>query len=115
MELAEKLGLSVETINQAAAFFVQKLEFSSADLPILKKSKKAVIYRPTFPLYLKLKASRLTESDLTDLEHYFSYCVGVGDKIDLASTRKSVAAILNHGEHSLERLARLKKLSNLLA
>ena len=32
MELAEQLGLGVETINQAAAFYVHKLGFTKADI-----------------------------------------------------------------------------------
>lgn len=57
MELAEKLGLGVETINQAAAFFVHKAGYKKADLLTLYKGKSATIYRPSILLYWRLKLS----------------------------------------------------------
>src|SRR5438552_100562 len=66
MALAESLGLPVETINQAAAFFLKKIGFQEADLLPLHKGKNATIFRPSIELYLRLKIPRLSASDLLD-------------------------------------------------
>lgn len=83
MELADKLGLGVEVINQAAAFFLHKAGFKDTDLIPLQKGKSATIFRPSVMLYWKLKLARLTESDALDCQHYLSYCRGQKDKVDI--------------------------------
>jgi hypothetical protein len=73
MDIAEKLGLPIESINQAGAYFLMKIPEFREHLIVLKKTKNCVIYRPDFELFLKLKIERLTESDLQDVLHYFEY------------------------------------------
>ena len=112
MELAEALGLSVETINQAAKFFVEKAGYNKEDLLPLMKGKSATIFRPSVALYWKLKSSRLSETDLIDCQHYLHYCRGQNDKIDEGKLLK----ILNDAEKSQatpefrKRLASLRQL-----
>lgn len=91
MNLAEALGLSIESINQAAEFFLQKAGYTEADLIPLQTGKHCTIFRPSAALYLKLKVARLSESDLQDSIHYFQYCVKAGDDIDRASISSMLA------------------------
>ncbi|OFZ79199.1 MAG: hypothetical protein A2603_04020 [Bdellovibrionales bacterium RIFOXYD1_FULL_55_31] len=66
MEIAEALGLPVETINQAGSYYFRKLRGSREHLVLLIQGKHATIYRPDVTLFLRLKIPRLTEADLTD-------------------------------------------------
>jgi len=66
MEIAEQLGLPVESINQAGAYFFSKVDDASRHLVVLKKGKKCTIYRPDVWLFVKLKLGRFTETDLQD-------------------------------------------------
>lgn len=113
MTIAEKLGLSVETINQAAAFFLSKLSYTKKDLIVLREGKTAKIYRPSLLLYWKLKLPRLTESDLLDCQHYFNYCMGQGDRMDRGEIEK-LLSLQARKDQSFERAKRLKILKSLL-
>ncbi len=81
MELSDSLGLPVETVNQAAAFFLKKAGYEEKDLLPLLNGPKATIYRPSVHLYWKLKIGRLSETDVIDCQHYFHYCVGQRDTV----------------------------------
>lgn len=65
MDLADARGLSVESVNSAADYFLRKVEGWRDELEILRQAK-ATIYRPTPTLFVLLKIGRLTESDLGD-------------------------------------------------
>lgn len=82
MQLAESLGLPVETINQAAAYFLEKTGYTRVDLILLKKGSRATIYRPTLTLFWKLKIGRLSESDLSDCLHYLKFSKEHGETVD---------------------------------
>lgn len=94
MEVAESLGLPVETVNQAAAFFLQKVGYQKADLLPLHKGRSATIFRPSVRLYWALKVGRLSESDLVDCQHYYQYCRGQGDRISRAALETVMASAL---------------------
>ena len=66
MNIAEKVGLPVEAVNLAAEHFLKKIKDWEKHLVLVKKSKKASIFRPDATLFLLLKVSRLSESDLQD-------------------------------------------------
>lgn len=70
MELASDLGLPIETINQAAGFFLLKIPDFKKHLLPLHEGKKAKIYRPDVFLYIQLKLGRLSDSDLEDCIAY---------------------------------------------
>lgn len=113
MEIAEKLGLSIESINQAADFFVKKARYTDADLITFKSGKGVQIYRPSLFLYWKLKIARLTESDVEDCKSYFKYCQSQHDSIDF----KALELLISNGhkaEPSLEKIQRLEQLRALL-
>jgi hypothetical protein len=66
MEIAEGLGLPVEAINQAGEYFLSKVDGFQDHLVLFAESKKCKIYRPDAFLFLKLKLSRASETDLSD-------------------------------------------------
>lgn len=74
MKIAEECGLPVETVNQAGAFYLQKIPDFRKRLVLHRKSKTMKLYRPMADLYLELKVSRLTESDVQDILNYLDYC-----------------------------------------
>lgn len=111
MEISENLGLSIESINQAAAFFVKKVGYTKEDLIPLKEGKEATIYRPSFELYLKLKTTRLTETDLIDCLHYFNYCQSQRDKISQPQLQRVIKKALKLPNLAPEKAYRLQELA----
>ena len=73
MNIVAELGLPVETINQAGAYYLTKIEGYDQHLCRLHKGKKATIYTPDLYLFLKLKLARFTESDYIDCLEYIDY------------------------------------------
>lgn len=114
MTLAERLGLHIEAINQAAEFFVSRHAPTSKDMFILVKGKRAQIFRPSVELYWKLKVPRLTESDLLDCQHYLQFCIGQKDGVDVRDLDRVVQLELKK-ENSSEKRDRLLKLSELVS
>jgi hypothetical protein len=113
MELAEKLGLSIESINQAADYFVKNSKYHESDLIPLKRGKSAVIYRPSLQLYWQLKIARLTESDVADCLAYLGYCQGQGDKVSKKFLQEMIKRE-QRKESSLDKKTRLSNLSKAL-
>jgi hypothetical protein len=66
MQIAESLGMPIESVNQAGAYFLSKIPDAKDNLILFCESKKCKIYRPNVYLFLKLKVARLSESDLED-------------------------------------------------
>jgi hypothetical protein len=70
MQIAEELGLPIESINQTAAYFLPKIPRFREHLLLLHRGKKTTIFRPDVYLYIHLKLARLSETDLKDCEVY---------------------------------------------
>jgi hypothetical protein len=66
MDIAQELGLPVEAINQAAAYFLEKIPDWRSHLVLVHQGKQAKFFRPNTRLFIQLKISRLSESDLAD-------------------------------------------------
>ena len=66
MEIAERLGLAPESINQAGAHFLHRVRGWQDDLVLLHQGRRARLHRPGVTLFVLLKLSRLSESDLAD-------------------------------------------------
>jgi hypothetical protein len=113
MTLAESLGLSVESINQAAAFFLKKAGYSKSELIVLHKGKKATIFRPSVELYWRLKLPRLSESDLLDCQHYYNFCLGQNEMIRRQKLFSYINQQIELGP-TRDKLERLKTLKSLL-
>jgi hypothetical protein len=113
MELAESLQLPVETINQAASYFLQKTGYERSDLIVLKKGARATIYRPTLTLFWKLKIGRLSESDLGDCLGYLKFSKDRGEAVD----REALGDMIDHAlreRPTSDRAARLAELKRSL-
>lgn len=65
-ELADSLGLPVESMNSAADFFVQRIPDWREHLVPFRSGAKGTVYRPSATLFLLLKIGRLDERDLED-------------------------------------------------
>jgi hypothetical protein len=87
MRLANSLDLSVESINQAAAFFVKQSGFKKIDLLPLYTGKSATIHRPSVELYWKLKLERFSDSDAGDCLDYYAYCKNQNDPINVKALK----------------------------
>ena len=111
MTIAESLSLPVDTINQAAAFFLNKVGYREADLLLLHEGSNAKIFRPSIALYIKLKSARMTESDFIDCKNYFSFCEKNGDLVDKKIIATTIARALKKAasEEALARLQQLKR------
>ena len=110
MELTDGLGLSIETINQAAAFFVKKVGHKKSDLLPLHKGRNAEIFRPSVLLYWKLKLARLSEADVMDCLHYFNFCKGNGDIVDLTELRELLTRAEKSAGSAVDRRERIAQL-----
>jgi hypothetical protein len=66
MTIAEKIGLAPEAINQAGAFFLNRIPRWEDNLVTILKTKHFSLARPNAFLFLQLKLGRLSESDLGD-------------------------------------------------
>lgn len=114
MEIAEQLGLPVETINQAAGFFLRRIQWSREDLILMRETARAKIYRPSLKLYWQLKLERLSESDVVDCRSYFQICRATGDPIPNADLEALVASRIQVEENP-EKLQRLEDLLDTLS
>ncbi|MEI6399611.1 MAG: hypothetical protein WCO71_12655, partial [Pseudomonadota bacterium] len=106
MEISQSLGLPIEAINQAGAFFLHKIQNWENKLILVHKEQKASIYRPNLELYLRLKIARLSESDLEDCLRYLDYTILHGEPID----PQSLMRICGEPVQSPELTARRAKL-----
>ena len=110
MEIAESLGLSVETVNQAASFFLKKAGYDRSDLIVLFKGSAATIFRPSLLLYFKLKLARFTETDQVDCEHYCKFCRQVGDPFEKSKLTEVLTSAEAGTDVSAEKRNRIREL-----
>ncbi len=90
MAIAEELELPIESINQAAGYYLEKLKTLPSDFLPIRSNKRIQIFRPSFRLYLELKIQRLSESDLLDLIEYLDFCQANGDSLAKSSLENLV-------------------------
>jgi hypothetical protein len=109
MEIAEDLGLPVETINQAGGYFLSKIPGYRKSLVLLHTGPQARIYRPDALLYVLLKLPRLSESDLGDCLRFLDYTRAQGEPLARDRLLARVRGELAKGP-SPDRKSRLKVL-----
>ncbi len=114
MDIAVELGLPVESVNQAASFFLYRIPNWEKDLLLLHQGKAGRILRPNATLYLLLKIERLTETDLLDCETMIQYASHQGESIDLDRLLPKIQAEIARSTHS-PRGHRLRRLLHLLS
>jgi hypothetical protein len=107
MEIAEELRLPVESINQAGAFFLKKIDGFKKHLVPLHEGKTASIHRPDAVLYFRLKLARLTESDLADCIAFLRFA----SREERKELKRMLAGELDKMKDEGPKLARLKALA----
>ncbi len=113
MEIAENLGLPIESVNQAAAFFLYRIKDFNHHLLLLHQGKTCKIFRPNLYLYVLLKLKRFSESDCSDCLHYLQFTQKNKEQYN---KQKLVSEILKELENTntQEKKVRLKALLNAL-
>lgn len=105
MEIGESLGLPVEAINQAGAFFLQKIPNWEKSLVEIYRGTSATIFRPNVNLFIRLKIGRLSESDLNDCIAFLKFARTKQETVDQASLTSNIKkAIKTAAGDRLERL-----------
>lgn len=113
MELAGELGLPVEAINQAGAFFLSRIKHTREDWVLLHRGPKAAIYRPSATLFLLLKLRRMTESDLADCLEMLRYAEKKAEPVDRERVVSAVRALDDEDESGGRRARRERLLARL--
>lgn len=90
MEIAERLGLPVEAVNQAGAYFLQRIDGWEERLVPVHEGKLARFFRPDVTLFWLLKIARLTESDLADCLALLVYARGHGEQPDARRLKREI-------------------------
>lgn len=110
-QITEKLGLEIGTINQAAAFFINKLKDWRNSITLVHKGKSANIYRPNTTLYILTKLFRFTENDLKDCLSMLSYAKKNKEEVD----KNKIIKVINKELYaSTEEKGKEKRLKDLL-
>lgn len=91
MEIADSLGLPVEAINQAASYFLRRIDGWEQHLVPLHRGSSARLFRPDPTLFLLLKIPRLSESDLADCLAFLDYAAQHGETIDRPRVAQAIA------------------------
>jgi hypothetical protein len=114
MEIAEGLQLPIETVNQAGAYFLQKISDYREHLVLLHEGAKARVFRPDPTLYISLKTPRLSETDLEDCLSFLEFARRSGESWDRARLSRSIQSEIRQAE-SAGRRERLGKLLQVIA
>ncbi len=117
MKVAQEAGLSIESINPAADFFLQQIpNWKSSIIPFLTGAKGA-LYRPSFELYLQLKLNRCSQTDIEDCRLYLDWCLKNKSPVDkeasLLSLQKKIEELSSSpSKTSSELINQLQNLKN---
>lgn len=113
MQIAEDIGLPIEAINQAGSFFLYKIPDWRKNILLVKKNKTCSIYRPNGTLFLQLKISRLSSTDLSDCLVMIKYCKQNKEPIDHELIKLSIQKEMKNCL-DLNKKSRLKELSSFI-
>jgi hypothetical protein len=109
VELAAGMGLPPEAVNQAAAFFLHRIEGWSRHLIPVVSGARARVFRPDATLYVRLKIGRLSDADLADCLRYLEFAAAHGEPADADGLMRAVRAETRK-RPGPERAARLRTL-----
>jgi hypothetical protein len=115
MEIAERLGLPVEAINQAGAYFLQRVEGWRESLVKVRIGRSATILRPDATLFVLLKIDRLTESDLADCIEMLDAAQRLGEPVRKERLVAAIGIALQHARLTDGRRDRLEELLGALS
>ncbi len=107
---AEKVGLPIEAVNTAAAYFLHRIAGFQKSLLPLFEGKELRILRPDLSLYWRLKLARLSESDVQDCLAYLKSTQDTGGSIDLPDLQKILSKALAESGSDRTRKASLQRL-----
>jgi len=113
MDIAAELHLPVEAINQAASYFLFKIEGWENSLVLVHEGQSARILRPDVNLFLQLKINRLSESDLMDCLAIIVAAGELGETIDKPKISRLID-LQSKTEKNTNRMQRLGKLKQSL-
>ncbi len=102
MEIARRLGLPVETINQSGAYFLYRIKGWKKSLVPLHHGKSATIHRPDVTLFILLKLTRFSESDLTDCLEMLKFARRRNERPDVARIRKAVRKLFRQNPSEMK-------------
>lgn len=91
MDLAVSEGLSVESVNSAADYFVRRIPGWREELELLHAGPSATVYRPSPTLFFLLKIGRLTAKDLADCQELVAFSPRA--RIDVARVLSALDAL----------------------
>lgn len=109
MKIAEDLNLPIESINQAASYFLHKIKLFQNHLILMHRGKHASIFRPDLELFFQLKLQRFSESDLADCLEYFAYAKKNNETIRSDQLLRSIDKEIKKNPHA-EKQKRLETL-----
>lgn len=89
MQIADSLGLPVETMNGAADFFVYKISDWRQHLVEFRRGAAGIVFRPDATLFLLLKLRRLDDRDLADCRALLA----IGEPFDRARVLAAISAL----------------------
>lgn len=95
MNLAQQAGLSIESINPAADFFLKQIPHWKSALVLLKAGQKGNLYRPSLELYIDLKLRRYTAVDVEDCISFIQW--NKRNNIEI-NNGKIIKLIQQHGQ-----------------
>ncbi len=113
LRIAESLGLPVEAVNLAGAFFLHRIEGWREHLLPVAEGTRASVNRPDATLYVLTKIARLSESDLADCQRYLEYARTHGEPVDAERLRSAIRREVRKRPDTARR-TRLRALLNVL-
>jgi len=112
LEIAQALKLPVESINSAGSLFLSKIPERAEHFEVILKNEKVTIYRPDAYLFIRLKMSRLSDSDLSDICAYLElFPLKQTDKVQLKIHIQKIPLIEKNDSY----IKRLQKLNAMLS
>ena len=111
MTVAQNAGLTIESINPAADFFLKQIPNWKSAIVLFLKGSKGSLYRPSFELYIKLKIERLSETDILDCILYYEWNIKNNLPIDTEEIFKLIDQKLRSEKNS-DKIVRLQKLKS---
>jgi hypothetical protein len=113
MEIAESIGLDVEAINQAGAFFLHKIPKWQDELVVIQKGSNVRFLRPNLCLFIKLKCGRMSETDLSDCLVMIKYEKSQSNKLATNSLKKFIEKLADKESNESKRNRILEVLKNI--
>lgn len=91
MKLAEKAGLSIESINPAADFFLKQIPHWKNSIVLLQAGAKGNLFRPSLELYIDLKLKRATDTDIKDCISFVNWHLAKSISFDREKIKKTLS------------------------